>query len=254
MSVALRPRQETKKAWMMMKFMIQYGSHLTPEQQEKLREAASTMRNNLNAMQPVSIDTEDILTRRKNLAKNAELIEIFNMFWNILSMEANAEGALSREAYVNFNVQLQLALMGDAAYDEQESYQCGEADYVHDVFAHGEINEVTFRDVMMETIGTHISLYTNIYFSLYIRVCIITSFFITEVWSDMVNERYYTAFAWALLGSMVDVHAFPPKFRPKKHIKCITSIENETVSVHTQMLIRLCINAYFPSGYTFQVP
>lgn len=153
MLVTLRPRQEMKKVWMMMKFMIQYGTHLTPEQREELRATASTIQKNLNSMEPAIIDPDDIVKRRRNLASNTELIEIFNMFWNILAIEANAEGALSKQAYINFNVMLQLALMGDAAYDEQESFQCGEADYVHDVFAYGEINEVTFRDVMMEMIG-----------------------------------------------------------------------------------------------------
>lgn len=138
---------------MMMKFMLSCGSHLSKEQRSELKSAMCKMQSQINSMSPIDIDSGDIVQRRKNLAKNPELKEIFNMFWSILSMQVDEEGILSEDAYVQFNVKLQLALMGEAAADEKESIECAKADYIHDVHAYGEINEVTFRDVMMELIG-----------------------------------------------------------------------------------------------------
>lgn len=153
----LRPRQEVKKAWMMMKFMIKYGTHLTPEQREELKVAAVTMEKQINSMSPIDIDTDDIIQRRRDLGSNAELKEILSMFWSVLSVDVGEDGILNEEAYVEFNLRLQLALMGEAGSDERESRECAHMDYLHDVHAYGEINEVTFRDVMTELIGAHLT-------------------------------------------------------------------------------------------------
>jgi hypothetical protein len=46
----------------------------------------------------------------------------------------------------------------------------------------------------------------------------------------MLNPRYYAAFAWALLESLIDISRFPPKFKAKHNIKCIIYVDSETVS------------------------
>ena len=45
----------------------------------------------------------------------------------------------------------------------------------------------------------------------------------------MLNPKFYAAFAWALLGSIVNITSRPPKFKPLKHVECITKVDNENV-------------------------
>ena len=52
---------------------------------------------------------------------------------------------------------------------------------------------------------------------------------IAETWTEIVDPTYYAAFAWALLDSIADTTAHPPKLRPHREMKCITKVQNESV-------------------------
>ena len=45
-----------------------------------------------------------------------------------------------------------------------------------------------------------------------------------------MDPTYYAAFAWALLDSIADTTAQPPKLRPLREMRCITKMDNESVS------------------------
>jgi hypothetical protein len=49
------------------------------------------------------------------------------------------------------------------------------------------------------------------------------------MWTEVVNPNYYAAFAWALLDSIADTTAHPPKLRPLREIRCVTKLDNEMV-------------------------
>ena len=146
----MQARQEVKKAWMMTKFMIKYGN-LSPDELEEIQSAHHTLTKTMAELEPTTLDPNEIQRRRQSLASNNELKEIFTMFWLVISPDASY-GYLSKEAYIRFNMLLQKALMGDAINDE-ESRECAYADYAYDVAVHGEVNEITFYDMLSELIG-----------------------------------------------------------------------------------------------------
>ncbi len=206
-------RYEMKKVYMMMKLLPKYTfKTATIEEKNEFLLSQQKLGLELLHMNPIPLSIEIIQKRRKNLEKNYELKEIFSTFWMVLSSNL-IDGKLGKEEYLKFNRILQLALIGDII-DINEAKLHAEADYLHDIIGYGGemtgIDEEIFIDIMLALI---------------------------EVWAEMVNPKYHTAFAWALLASTVDLTTHPLKFHPKNQIKCITTINSQQVISYFLQLI-----------------
>jgi hypothetical protein len=94
-----------------------------------------------------------------------------------------------------------IALAGVKSFEDVNSTL--ESDWNFDKSIYGTFDKQGFFDLLFETI---------------------------ETWAEVVNPSYFAAFAWALLDSIADTHANPPKLRPLREIRCITKLENEAVS------------------------
>ena len=68
-----------------------------------------------------------------------------------------------------------------------------------------------------------------------------------ECWADVESPTFYSAFAWTLFRSIVDVNEKIPKFIEQKKIKCIPTGDTMEVvcvrlllSLHLSLLCSVC--------------
>eukprot|EP01032_Pedospumella_encystans_P014684 gene14684-16846_t len=145
------------------------------------------------------IDASEISARRTFLQKNKGLFDIFNTFWVTL-MSYTMDGFLSKEGYSKFHHAVEIALAGEATFANVDE-QAVNADWTYDRMLYGNLNKIAFFDMLFELI---------------------------ETWTEIVDPTYYAAFAWALLDSIADTTAQPPKLRPLREMRCITKMDNES--------------------------
>jgi hypothetical protein len=222
-------RHEAKKAYLQLKLLVKFSkrSLISKKELHELFAVEKHLKQELLKISLEKVSSDIILRRRQALEDNNDLKQIFSLFWLVLSV-STADGILEKDEYINFHLLLLSALIGDAI-DPMEAREIAESDYRYDTFAFGEINEVVFFDIMASTIGQLSSLPTEMFAYTPLPLISLSFFSSTEVWADMVSPKYHSAFAWALLGSTVDVKSFPPRFNPRNRIRCITTIHSEQV-------------------------
>lgn len=128
---------------------------LTVTQRSQMMTNIDMLRNELDKVE-AEINFEEIASRRRFLAKNKGLFDIFNTLWVTLMAYTSNQGFLSKEGYIKFHRAMQISLIGFKGFETIPDSTI-EADYMHDKRLYGPISKDAFFDMLFETIG-------NIYF------------------------------------------------------------------------------------------
>lgn len=102
----------------------------------------------------------DVVFRRRRLSDNADLKLLLKLFWCVLSVFIEETGELSEDGYMEFDILIQRALLGNQ-FTDAEMVKLADADYRYDIERFGSMSETTFNDVLCELVGEHI--YTGSY-------------------------------------------------------------------------------------------
>jgi hypothetical protein len=173
---------------------------LSEEQRQGMLKNIVELRNKLDSVDS-QVDPAEIAARRDFLNKNKGMLDVFNTFWVILLVHTT-DGYLSKEGYTKFHRAIEIALAGEATFKEIDQ-QTVDIDWTYDKLLYGNLNKLAFFDMLFEII---------------------------ETWTEIVDPTYYASFSWALLDSVADTAAHPPRLRPFREMRCITKLENEAVS------------------------
>eukprot|EP00597_Dinobryon_sp_UTEXLB2267_P015754 CAMPEP_0170111234 /NCGR_PEP_ID=MMETSP0020_2-20130122/8354_1 /TAXON_ID=98059 /ORGANISM="Dinobryon sp., Strain UTEXLB2267" /LENGTH=1300 /DNA_ID=CAMNT_0010336725 /DNA_START=1048 /DNA_END=4950 /DNA_ORIENTATION=- len=148
---------------------------------------------------------DEILLRRDFLSKNPGLLDIFNTFWFISTAYVGQDGTLSKDGYLKIMYSFQVALCGFKSFDDM--MESLDFDYQFDLKLFGPLTRASFYDLLFEVI---------------------------ETWSEIIDKNYLAAFSWALLDSVVDINAIPPRLKYIRDVECIMKISNvsEMISKH----------------------
>ena len=155
------------------------------------------------------LSAEQIYARRLVMSKNENLLDIFSIFWYLMTPYTNDNTdnpVLDRKGYIHLYIYMQRALMESHLYTAKELQQHARDAYDVDVRVFGPLTQLAFFDYLYDTIDT---------------------------WTELLDPSYYSTFAWSLLDAIADTRLYPPCFRRVREVVCCTRIENEAKMVQT---------------------
>lgn len=95
----------------------------------------------------------DVITRRERMMENNDVQMVLRMIWRVLSSYLEQPACcLSEEGYMEINIYIQRALLGDRL-SENDNVQLADADFRYDTARLGSLFERTFFDSLYELIG-----------------------------------------------------------------------------------------------------
>ena len=103
----MRDRKQFRKLFILVKVVQACGAF--SEAQAKKVDSTSRRLSSQYAAVSVNVDVEAVETRRKRLAANKDLRDVFEMFWVTLNPYCN-QGILSKEGYIKCNKQVFIQL------------------------------------------------------------------------------------------------------------------------------------------------
>lgn len=169
-----------------------------------------------------SLFREEIMLRRDFLSKNSGLLDIFNTFWAISTTHVGEDGILTKDGYMKIMYSINVALCGFRSFDDIKDSL--EADYLLDFKMFGPMTRTVFYDLLFELIGS-----TAIERYMICGLVIFIFIFVAESWSEIVDKNFLAALSWALLDSVIDINASPPRLRYIRDVRCIMKISNPSV-------------------------
>ena len=196
----MRDREDIDKELLRLYALSRMAS-MTEENRSEINAKISKLEEQLDEVAG-KIDPEDVAVRAEIIRDNTGLHDIFSAIWFCCN-ENVIGGKLSIKGYVKFYSCLCKAFGCFVSNDEGDNMLMEKAlsEYERDREAYGsEITREVFNDIL---------------------------FRIVELHTEYVDPMYYSAFAWALLDTIVDLSKQPPKFRPFNHIKCFVKGDNE---------------------------
>ena len=149
---------------------------------------------------------DEVFQRRVVLSHNEGLLDIFSIFWFLITPFVDKNEVLERRGYVKLYVYLQRALIDSNLISTKALRELASDAFDCDVRVFGPLNQLAFFDYLYDTIDT---------------------------WTELLDPAYYATFAWSLLDAICDTSVYPPVFRHAKAVLCCTRIENEARMVQT---------------------
>lgn len=152
------------------------------------------------------LNSDEVFQRRMVLSNNEGLLDIFSIFWFLVTPFTSQEDVLERRGYVKLYVYLQRALLDSSLFSNKVLRQHGSDAFDCDVRVFGPLSQLAFYDYLYDLLDT---------------------------WTELLAPSYYATFAWSLLDAICDTRQYPPVFRHIKAVQCCTRIENEAKMVQT---------------------
>eukprot|EP01040_Poterioochromonas_malhamensis_P001581 gene1581-1675_t len=196
-------RREIKRKIISLQTMLRVNE-MTADNRKLIEKNIAELRKHSTTFQP-KVDKEELEKRRSFIENNPGLKDIFQTLWAVFFKYTN-DGYLSKEGYMKFNHSVLISLGGLKSFEDVGAML--ESDWHYDKSVFGPFDSKGFFDLLFETI---------------------------EMWTEVVNPNYYAAFAWALLDSIADTTAHPPKLRPLREIRCVTKLDNEMSMINSYL-------------------
>lgn len=96
--------------------------------------------------------SNEFVVRRKRLQDNSDLCMVFKLLWRVLSGFSDNPLVLSEDGYMQLDIYLQKALLGNQ-FSDTESVKLADADHRYDIARFGSLLENSFCDILIELIG-----------------------------------------------------------------------------------------------------
>lgn len=120
------------------------------KQIQRLRTQIERLSNIGGKGKETDVTTEEIQQRRDFIEHNSGLKDIFGAFW-LIFLPYTANNELSKDGYIKFQQMIQVALVGNAKFDDLLTHM--DHDYQHDLSVFTKFDQQGFYDLLFETIG-----------------------------------------------------------------------------------------------------
>ena len=179
-----------------------WNFELTEQQKIDIKNKIALYRKDLKSLRSFPVEKSLIEEHMVFLSSAPELVSVMRVFW-VCMMPYVESGKVKKEAFLKLMMNFQYALNGnpDEVLAKEGAQYAWDQENIH----YGSMTQEAFYDVVY---------------------CTATS------WLETFDAMSYCTFLWALIDSLFDTSVYPPKFRTKRFIRCITQKDTEAGMMH----------------------